>query len=74
MGRVKELADSLAIPLLKREAAKHYVAYEDAAGAMSCGKALAEQVSGTVLAHKLAFNAAMDRLAQLDTSCPKFRL
>lgn len=70
----KVLDDMLTIPTLKRAARKHYLAYQKATADMSCGKALAEHISGSAASHKAAFNSIMDKISRIDPDCPKSRL
>jgi|GEM_PF-5309654 len=68
------LLDRAKIALLKRRARRAYRAYNKAAGSVSCGRALAEHVSGAVFEAKVEFNGVMDKLAKLDPDAPKQRL
>lgn len=62
------------IAALKRKAKNAYLNYQNAVTGLSCGSALAEQVSGAVLAAKLEFNSCMDKLSALDPATPIARL
>ena len=68
------IRETTVIPALKCAAKKHYDGYQKAVGRLSCGRALAENVSSEVLEHKIKFNEIMDRLSEIDPKCPEFRL
>ena len=59
---------------LKRQARKHYNAYQYELDKMSCGRAMGEQVNPRMFEAKQAFNRTMDELAQVDPGCPGGRL
>jgi hypothetical protein len=68
------IRETTTIPALKLVARQHYLAYERAVGSMSCGRSLAEHISGEAAERKAKFNATMDKLAAIDPTCPEFRL
>lgn len=61
---------------LKREAAKHYLAYHAEAdrGDYSCGMNLAAVINTHLSENARKFNHVMDELAKIDPACPKGRL
>lgn len=59
---------------LKRQARKHYNAYQCELDKMSCGRAMGEQMNPRMFDAKQAFNRTMDELAQVDPGCPGGRL
>lgn len=62
------------IERLKREARKHYQAYQRELDSIDCGKTVAEEINPRITKAKLAFNDVMDALSELDKNCPKTRL
>jgi len=62
------------VPALKRSARTHYIAYQRIVDGMDCGRAMAETISRDATIHKIEFNAIMDKLSALDSSCPTTRL
>jgi hypothetical protein len=59
---------------LKGIAKSHYVAYCLMADKYDCGLKLTEYLLPDMIYHKIKFNEAMDKLAELDPDTPKTRL
>lgn len=59
---------------MKCQAAARYYDYYAELDRYDCGKAVAEQINPRLLKAKQEFNALMDRMAEIDPTCPTFRL
>jgi hypothetical protein len=59
------------IALLKKEAAKHYTAYNSIADKYDCGLKLTDYINPKLYKHKEKYNKIMTILENLDPACPK---
>lgn len=67
-------AQQAEVPRLKREARKHYEAYQRILGDLDCGRYMGEYMRPEAITHRNEFNTIMDKLAKLDSTCPLTRL
>ena len=71
---MKQLLHNAEIALLKRSARSSYIAYYTELYNYDCGIAMAESLSSRLREHKEAFNSAMEKLAEIDPTCPTQKL
>ena len=74
MKTLSKIIVAIRIRSLKRTARQHYLQYQAIRDSYSCGHAMAMQVSPDLANHVSGFNAAMEKLAELDPTTPKNRL
>jgi hypothetical protein len=68
------MTDALRVWWFKRKARRAYLAWQSTMDGMTCGVALGTFISAAARKHALAFDAAMERLAQIDPQTPTIRL
>lgn len=62
------------VKTLKRKARGFYSTYKAEQAKYDCGSAISEVINPRLATAKLKFNETMDKLAEIDPTCPKKRL